>query len=104
MRRQLDFLAIALRNAVDIVNPELIVLGGFLGALFAADGDYLTSQVAEQTLAPVFASVRMARAKLGSDILMIGAAELAFAALLADPAGSTETSPSGNSGPVRRLQ
>jgi predicted NBD/HSP70 family sugar kinase len=92
VRRQLDFLAVALRNAVDIVNPELIVLGGFLGALFAADGEYLTAQVAEQTLAPVFASVRMARAKLGSDILMIGAAELAFAALLADPARSTEAS------------
>jgi hypothetical protein len=36
--------------------------------------------------------MRMARAKLGSDILMIGAAELAFAALLADPARSTEAS------------
>lgn len=90
VRRQLDFLGIALRNAVDILNPELIVLGGFLGALFAADSEYLTSQVAEQTLVPVFSSVRMARAKLGSDILMIGAAELAFAPLLADPAGSVD--------------
>jgi predicted NBD/HSP70 family sugar kinase len=92
VRRQLDFLGIALRNALDIVNPELIVLGGFLGALFAADGEYLTSQVAWQTLAPVFASVRMVRAQLGSDILMIGAAELVFAPLLANPAGSTGTS------------
>jgi predicted NBD/HSP70 family sugar kinase len=92
VRRQLDFLGIALRNALDIVNPELIVLGGFLGALFAADGEYLTSQVARQTLAPVFASVRMVRAQLGSDILMIGAAELVFAPLLANPAGSTGTS------------
>jgi predicted NBD/HSP70 family sugar kinase len=88
VRRQLDFLGIALRNAVVIVNPELIVLGGFLGALFAADGEYLTAQVARQTLAPAVASMRMARAKLGSDILMIGAAELAFAPLLMDPAGS----------------
>ena len=92
VRRQLDFLGIALRNAVDIVNPELIVLGGFLGALFAADGEYLTAQVARQTLAPAAASMRMARAKLGSDILMIGAAELAFAPLLMDPVGSTGAS------------
>ena len=92
VRRQLDFLGIALRNAVVIVNPELIVLGGFLGALFAADGEYLTAQVARQTLAPAAASMRMARAKLGSDILMIGAAELAFAPLLTDPVGSTGAS------------
>lgn len=92
VRRQLGFLGIALRNAVDILNPELIVLGGFLGALFAADGGYLTSHVADHALAPAFAAVRIARAKLGSDILMIGAAELAFAQILADPSGDVAAS------------
>lgn len=92
VRRQLGFLGIALRNAVDILNPELIVLGGFLGALFAADGGFLKAHVAEHALAPAFAAVRMVRAQLGSDILMIGAAELAFARLLADPAGGTGAS------------
>jgi predicted NBD/HSP70 family sugar kinase len=86
VRRQLGFLAIALRNAVNILNPELIVLGGFLGALFAVDGDFLLSQVAEHALPESYACVRITRAQLGSDILMIGAAELAFARLLADPA------------------
>ena len=86
VRRQLDFLAIALRNAIDILNPELVVLGGFLGALFAVDGEYLESRVAEYALPAAYAGMRIARAELGSDILMIGAAELAFAPLLADPA------------------
>lgn len=86
VHRQLEFLSIALRNAVDILNPELIVLGGFLGSLFAVDGSRLESLVAAQTLAASSASVRIARAQLGSDILMVGAAELAFAPLLADPA------------------
>jgi predicted NBD/HSP70 family sugar kinase len=84
-RRQLGFLGIALRNAIDILNPELIVLGGFLGSLLAVDGRFLEEQVARQALAASFAGVRIVRAQLGSDILMIGAAELAFARLLADP-------------------
>lgn len=86
VRRQLGFLGIALRNAVNVLNPELIVLGGFLGALFAVDGDYLQAQVAGHALSASYACLRIARAQLGSDILMIGAAELAFARLLADPA------------------
>ena len=88
VRRQLDFLGIALRNAVDILNPELIVLGGFLGALFAVDGAYLTAKVAEHALPAAYECLRIVRAELGSDILMIGAAELAFASLLADPAAA----------------
>ena len=90
VRRQLDFLGIALRNAVNILNPELVVLGGFLGALFAVDGDYLESKVAEYALHAAYAGMRIARAQLGSDILMIGAAELAFAPVLADPARGGE--------------
>jgi predicted NBD/HSP70 family sugar kinase len=86
VQRQLGFLGLALRNAIDILNPELIVLGGFLGSLLAVDPGFLESAVAGQALAASYASVRIVRAQLGSDILMIGAAELAFARLLADPA------------------
>jgi predicted NBD/HSP70 family sugar kinase len=86
VQRQLGFLGLALRNAIDILNPELIVLGGFLGSLLAVDPGFLESAVAGQALAAPYASVRIVRAQLGSDILMIGAAELAFARLLADPA------------------
>ena len=90
VRRQLDFLGIALGNAVNILNPELVVLGGFLGALFSVDGEYLESKVAEYSLPAAYAGMRIARAQLGSDILMIGAAELAFAPILADPANGGE--------------
>jgi hypothetical protein len=57
-----------------------------LGSLLAVDSGFLESAVAGQALAASYASVRIVRAQLGSDILMIGAAELAFARLLADPA------------------
>lgn len=65
--RQIGFLARALANTVNVFNPRLIVLGGFLGSLYAAAPDALT----------------------GSAILTVGAAEIAFAALIADPASST---------------
>ena len=35
---QLDLLAIAVRTAVNLFNPTLVVLGGFLGALYDAGG------------------------------------------------------------------
>lgn len=84
--RQVGFLATALRNATNVFDPQLIVLGGFLGALHALDPDRLPRLVGEQALAASAERLSIVRAGLGSDILMIGAAELAFGPLLAAPA------------------
>ncbi len=61
------------------------MLGGFLGALYAVAPDRLDRNVAAQSLPSARDSVRIARAELGTNLLMIGAAELAFESLLADP-------------------
>ncbi|MGN6426151.1 MAG: ROK family transcriptional regulator [Leifsonia sp.] len=84
--RQLGFLAVALRNATNVFDPERIVLGGFLGALHELAPDRLPDLVAAQALAASAETLTITRAALGSDILMIGAAELAFTPLLAAPA------------------
>ncbi|ANF32757.1 transcriptional regulator [Leifsonia xyli] len=84
--RQIGFLAVALRNATNIFAPQLIVLGGFLGALHALDPERLPRLVGEQALAASAERLSIVRAALGSDILMIGAAERAFGPLLASPA------------------
>jgi predicted NBD/HSP70 family sugar kinase len=70
---------------VTIFNPDLIVLGGFLGSLLDAEPDKLRRYVAQESLAPLYASVRIVRPELRDDILLVGAAELAFGALLKDP-------------------
>ena len=88
VRRQLESLSTSLRNAVNVLNPEVIVLGGFLGSIFGADPEFLIDQVRGQTLEASFEGTSITRAQLGSDLLMIGAAELAFASLLADPAAT----------------
>ena len=84
--RQLGILSIALRNAINVLNPELVVLGGFLASLYAFDPDLLEALVAEQTLTASYESVRIVRAQLGPDLLLIGAAQLAFEPLIDDPA------------------
>ncbi|MGA1838794.1 ROK family protein [Herbiconiux sp. 11R-BC] len=85
--RQLDHLAVAVRNCINVFDPELVVLGGFLGSLYSADPKRLERAVARSSIRSGRENARMLRSSLGDDILLIGAAELAFAAVLADPAG-----------------
>ncbi|CAN5217429.1 ROK family transcriptional regulator [soil metagenome] len=85
INRQARSLAIALGNAVNMLNPTLIVLGGFLRVFPAYAADVLRDELAYRSLRAPRDLVRVVAARLGSDTLMIGAAELAFAPLLANP-------------------
>jgi predicted NBD/HSP70 family sugar kinase len=85
VERQLEFLAIALRNAINILNPGTIVLGGFLGSLYAVAPGRLDELVSEQPLKASSELVSVLRSELGANRLMIGAAELAFESVLEDP-------------------
>ena len=76
-------LAIAVRNALNVLNPEAVVLSGFLSALHRACARDLT----EAAVASSREGVEIRDAALGAEQLMIGAAELVFAELLDDPAG-----------------
>jgi predicted NBD/HSP70 family sugar kinase len=83
---QVDALASAIANAVTVLNPARVILGGFLSALAAVAGDRLEQLVADRALPGIDERVELRRSELGSRIMLIGAAELAFAPLLADPA------------------
>ncbi|MDT0267518.1 ROK family protein [Streptomyces sp. DSM 44915] len=85
VRRDLELLGVAVRNAVNVFNPGRLVLGGFLASLHRhrpAD-DALGADAIRSS----FESLTVATAELGADQLTIGTAELAFSDLLADPAG-----------------
>ena len=86
VERQAQYLGIALGNAVNMLNPGLIVLGGFLRVFPSLAANALNDAVARHSLRAPHDLVRIVPASLGSETLMIGAAELAFAPLLADPA------------------
>jgi predicted NBD/HSP70 family sugar kinase len=81
--RQVELLAVALVDFVNIFDPELILLGGFLGSLVGFAGQSLGDAVNEASLA---GRVHVRRAALGPELLLVGAAELAFRPLLASPA------------------
>lgn len=83
--RQRRILATALANAVNVLNPSLVILGGFLATLAALEPGALRSAMAAQAMPAAAEDVDVRVAALGEDRLMIGAAEAAFAGLLADP-------------------
>lgn len=85
--RQRHVLAATISNAVNALNPSMIVLGGFLGILRDRDPESFDADVRGRSLAVAADEVQIASAALGRDRLLIGAAEASFAALLADPLG-----------------
>ncbi|WP_344926952.1 ROK family transcriptional regulator [Saccharopolyspora gregorii] len=86
LARQARVLGGAVGAAVNVLNPRLVVLGGFLADVLGADPAGFAELVAEQCSAPAFEEVRIVPAALGADLLMIGAGQLALHQLLTDPA------------------
>lgn len=83
--RQRRILATALANAVNVLNPAVVVLGGFLAALAGTDLAGLEAAVRGQAMPACAEALELRLASLADDRLLIGAAEAAFAPVLADP-------------------
>ena len=80
----LDLLGIVVRNAVNLFNPSVVVLSGFLAALHSAAQD--DNALVSETIRSARETLQIQDAALGADQLMLGAAELVFDKLIADPA------------------
>lgn len=91
--RQIEDLGTALGSAVCILNPRRIVLGGFLAALLRYAPERLGASMRARTASVLAEGVDIRAAELGSDLLMVGAAELSFARVMADPAGTSGAAP-----------
>jgi len=87
LARQRGILATALSNAVNVLNPSVVVLGGFLATIAEHDLDALIGAVAAQAMAANVEGLSIRVASLAENRLLIGAAEAAFERLLSDPAG-----------------
>lgn len=85
VERQVGWLVQALADAVTVLDPEVVVLGGFLADLAAASGTALRDRVKRAGFASLGMGVEVVPARLGPDLWAVGAAELVFADLLADP-------------------
>lgn len=82
---QIDNLAAALGNFVNIFNPQVIILGGFIAGLFTRDSERLITGLRTNSLAAANERVIIREGGLGSNLLMIGAALLPFNELTANP-------------------
>ncbi|HML50490.1 MAG TPA: ROK family transcriptional regulator [Propionicimonas sp.] len=84
--RQVAHLGVAVAGAINVFNPEFVVLGGFLADLQACAPADLDARVGQFALAPLREHVQIVPSALGETLLVVGAAGLAFAPLLRDPA------------------
>lgn len=80
------WLGLGLAGLVNVFNPRLIVLGGRFGRIHPFVSRTLEAELDRRALAAPRRLVRIVPATLGVDAPLLGAAELAFEPLLADPA------------------
>jgi predicted NBD/HSP70 family sugar kinase len=80
------WLGIGLAGIINILNPELVVLGGRLTASYPFVRSTLEAELDRRVLRASRRIVRVVTTSLGPDAPVLGAAELAFEPLLADPA------------------
>ncbi|MGO1849138.1 ROK family transcriptional regulator [Microbacterium sp.] len=87
VERQRRVLQSTLANAANVLNPSMIVLGGFLADLRGIGTDAFDGGVRAQMLDAPAEELTVSAAALGRDRLLIGAAERVFERLVSDPLG-----------------
>ncbi len=86
------WLGIGLSTLINVFNPRLIVLGGFLARVYPFAAAEMYGEISRRALAVTRSGVVIEPSILGEEAQLLGAAERGFERLLADPAGWT---PSG---------
>ncbi|WP_327590496.1 ROK family transcriptional regulator [Nonomuraea sp. NBC_00507] len=80
-----EWLGLGLANLVNIFNPELLIFGGMLREVYLGSAAQVRTQLALHAMAPQRERLRLRTSALGDAATLVGAAELAFAHVLADP-------------------
>jgi predicted NBD/HSP70 family sugar kinase len=81
-----DWLGIGVANLINLFNPGVVIFGGMLRDVYPGAATQVRTRIASNVLA-VSREARLCVSTLGDDATLIGAAELGFARLLADPLG-----------------
>ncbi|MFE9424823.1 ROK family protein [Kitasatospora sp. NPDC006697] len=80
-----DWLGVGVSNLVNLLNPRVVIFGGILRDVYLSSAAQIRSRINTSTHAVLRESLRLRVSGLGTDSVLVGAAELGFAALLADP-------------------
>jgi len=85
LRQVGDWIGFGVANLINIFNPEMIIFGGTLRDVYLASAVQVRGRLTRMCVQAVREHVRLRTPALGGDAALIGAAELAFERLLADP-------------------
>ena len=85
LRRVGRYLGLGLASIVNVLNPEVVVLGGVLRLVYPAVRQITDEALASAALVAPREQVRVVVPALGADAVLVGAAESCFSAVLADP-------------------
>ncbi|WP_320064425.1 ROK family transcriptional regulator [Micromonospora sp. RTGN7] len=96
VRQVADWLGFGVANLVNVVNPDAVVFGGSLRDLYTVGADTVRRRLDAMVLPAFREHVRLRVAALGRDAVLVGAAELAFGRLLADPLNVGVAAPTGD--------
>ncbi|MEV6601195.1 ROK family transcriptional regulator [Actinoplanes sp. NPDC051346] len=80
-----EWVGLGVGNLVNIFNPEAVIFGGTLRDVYLVAAAQIRSRLNEVALPACREHIRLRTPELGTDAALIGAAELAFEKLLADP-------------------
>ncbi|MET8140611.1 ROK family transcriptional regulator [Sphaerisporangium sp. NPDC005288] len=80
-----DWLGLGVANLVNIFNPEIVIFGGMLREIYLGAAAQVRSRITTDVLYASRETLRLRTPMLGDDTTLVGAAELAFARVLADP-------------------
>ncbi|GAA5115769.1 ROK family transcriptional regulator [Alloalcanivorax gelatiniphagus] len=80
-----------LASIVNMFNPQLVVLGGYLSSLYSLVGAEVDAGLADRALPAPLESVKLTLPGLGSDSSLLGAAEIALEPLFTDPVAALGT-------------
>jgi predicted NBD/HSP70 family sugar kinase len=80
-----DWLGVGVVNLINLFNPALVIFGGMLRDLYPGVAAQVQARIDAHVLPVARERVQLAVSALADDTTLAGAAELAFADLLADP-------------------
>lgn len=82
---QTEALIVGLTNVCNAIDPQLVVLGGYLGCLYTRASELIRDRVQSGVIAADSRSVTIVRATATPPMVLIGAAERAIQGFLDDP-------------------
>ncbi|WP_018348897.1 ROK family protein [Longispora albida] len=83
-----DWLGFGVANLVNLLNPQMVVFGGTLRDVYLASAAQVRGRLNRMSLRASRDPLKLRTPALGEDLPLLGAAELAFTRLLADPLAS----------------